>query len=225
MVTCRTEIGALRRSRPPGAKKGPRTQSGTVVDAVSDLRESHFSGHLPTLPDGVEADEAAGHGYRAGGLVAMTVVSVPAAQSPYDPGKARQGSSGVRIFQFGGLALELGGEGFDQRFGGLVHGVAEFLARRAGARVNQLQRAQCGDQRGEDEFGHDLRGFDLALLQIEALALPPCSIVQRARYQETIRKASSRLATACVVNRIHRIGSTPSGGSTSSTPTPRGFSW
>ena len=36
MVTCRTEIGALRPWRPPGAKKGPRTQSGTVVDAVAD---------------------------------------------------------------------------------------------------------------------------------------------------------------------------------------------
>src|SRR5271168_2940943 len=110
--------------------------------AAGALRESHFSEHLPTLPDGVEADEAASHGYRAGGLVAMAVVSVPAAQSPYDPGKARQGSSGVRIFQLGGLPLELGGEGFDQRFGGLVHCVAELLARSPGAGIDQLHRAQ-----------------------------------------------------------------------------------
>ena len=101
----------------------------------------------------------------------MAVVSVPAAQSPYDPGEARQGSSGVRIFQLGGLPLEFGGEGFDQRFGGLVHGVAELLARSPGAGIDQLHRAQCGDQHGEDELGHDLRGLDLALLQIEALAL------------------------------------------------------
>ena len=38
-----------------------------------------------------------------------------------------------------------------------------------------------------------------------------CSIVQRARYQLTICKASARLATGCVVNRSHRIGFDPLG--------------
>jgi hypothetical protein len=43
------------------------------------------------------------------------------------------------------------------------------------------------------------------------------SIVQRARYQRTMRATSWAFATACVVNRTQAIGGASSGGSTSAT--------
>src|ERR1700677_3853753 len=80
--------------------------TGASVGAGADLRESHNSGDFPTLPDRVEAYEAAGHGDGAGGLVTVAFVAVPAAQSSDHPGVPREHAFGVWIFQLLGLALE-----------------------------------------------------------------------------------------------------------------------
>ena len=102
---------------------------------------------------------------------------------------------------------------------GLVHGVAELLARSPGAGIDQLHRAQCGDQHCEDELGQNLRGLDLALLHIETLALhdPEHLLDRPARLipgddPQGVFEARHRMRRQ--ENSAPVIGSTPSGGST-----------
>src|SRR5438045_5370795 len=121
------------------------------------------------MSDSLEALEAAMHGDGPCGL--GVICATPGTEAGDDPGGPGQGSWWVGVGQALGLAVDSGGEGFENVDVVRLEGGGGGPVVGAPAGVDELHADDGGAQGDEGQLAQDARDGDLAVLDAEALAL------------------------------------------------------